>query len=692
MKLKQYFLVVTLIPAITTALADEPDISNWPCEYCEFEEGWSGDLTLGAGRVSDDSFKFGEYNGLNEEGGYLIADGNLRYRSEDAEYLDVSVSDLGLDSRSMNLEVGTQGSYDFYISYDEIPHYVSDSAASPYRGIGSDILSLPSGWVAAGSTGGMTALDANLQSVDIETQRKNLSVGAHIITESPWSYTVDLRHDTKKGIQRTAGSFLFSSAQLLAPVDYVTDEINASISYQKRKWQARLTYFASSFRNDNQSLTWENAYTPLVAGADSGELALPPDNQFHQLLLSTAYSFSNTSRLNADLSIGKMEQDEALLGATQNASLTVPALPADSANAEVDTTNARFRYSFEPFSQLRMNASYSYSDRENNTPQLVYDWVSTDSLLSTPRSNQPYSYTRHLLELEADYKLEQGRSIAAGFDRDEKKRTFQSVDETADNTLWGLIRTRNLDNLNLQFKVSHSERTASSYETVSSVSPPESLLMRKYNMADRDRNSIGIYASLITESEVSIGVSFDYSEEDYDKSDLGLTDSRELGYSADISTMLDEETGLNVFLGHQLIKSSQASSQSFGAADWAATNRDTFNHYGIGLTHVLIEDQLDIGVNLSRSQSNGEVTFTSGSSDPAFPDLRTDLDSVKLYGNYRLDETMVLQFAYWYEEYKVSDWALDDVSADTISNLLSLGEVAPSYSNNVIKLSMRYEF
>lgn len=89
---------------------------------------------------------------------------------------------------------------------------------------------------------------------------------------------------------------------------------------------------------------------------------------------------------------------------------------------------------------------------------------------------------------------------------------------------------------------------------------------------------------------------------------------------------------------------------------------------------------------------SGEILFTSHSSDPDFPTLRTDLDSLKLYANYRMDETLVLQFAYWREEYDVSDWAIDEVAVDTVSNLLSLGEVASSYDNKVIKLSMRYEF
>ncbi|MGD8421414.1 MAG: hypothetical protein PVJ78_13295, partial [Gammaproteobacteria bacterium] len=52
-----------------------PDISKWQCEYCAFEEGWYTDLTLGIGNVSDDSYKFGEYNGLQEQGSFAIVDG-----------------------------------------------------------------------------------------------------------------------------------------------------------------------------------------------------------------------------------------------------------------------------------------------------------------------------------------------------------------------------------------------------------------------------------------------------------------------------------------------------------------------------------------------------------------------------------------------------------------------------------------
>jgi len=669
------------------------DTSKWKCKYCEVEEGWSGDITPGIGYVSDDSFKFGEYNGLNEQGTYLIADANLRYRDEDAGYLDLSISDFGLDTRSLSVEGGRQGSYELFLNYDELPHFISDSGSSPYLGIGSDSLTLPPAWVAAGSTGGMTGLVPSLQEVDLETKRKQLGAGVTFTIDSPWEYTIKFRHETKQGNKRAAGSFFFNSAQLVEPVDYVTDEIDASISYSADKWQAKFAYFASTFSNSNKSLTWQNAYTPLAAGADSGELALPPDNQFQQFILSAGYQISDRSRVSGNIAFGRMEQNEALLAATQNVNFGALAVPSNnSVNAEVDTTNAKLIYTSMPTDRLRLSATYSYSDRDNKTPQLVYDWVTTDTLLATQRTNQPYSFTRNLIKLNADYKYTKSTRFGAGIDLDTNQRTFQEVDKTDENTLWGRLRVRNLDNMNLEFKFAHSQRNASSYEAVSATVPPQNVLMRKYNLADRTRDTVGIYANLTTQSEYNIGLNLDFSTEDYDKSVLGLIDGRTFSIGGDMSTMLSQDTSLILFIGHEQIKSSQAGSQTFSVADWFASNDDSFNNIGIGVTHVVIKDRLDIGADYTKSHSSGSITVSGGGSDPAFPDLRTDLDIFKFYANYRIDEMLSLRVAYWHENYDSSDWSLDGVSSDTVSNLLALGELSPSYSNDVVKLSMRYQF
>lgn len=670
------------------------DTSKWKCKYCEVEEGWRGEINFGVGYVSDDSFKFGEYNGLNEKGSFFIGDANLAYRNEDASYLDLSVSDFGLDSRSLNIEGGTQGSYDLFLSYDEIPHFSSDSASTPYLGSGSGVLTLPSSWVNAGTTGGMTELATSLQSINLETMRKQLGAGVRFVTDSPWEYRVKLRHDTKEGTKRTAGSFFFNSAQLIEPVDYVTDEIDASVSYTAKKWQANLAYYGSTFSNNNQSLTWENAYTPSIVGADTGQLALPPDNQFHQIILSSGYEISDRSRVSGDIAFGRMEQNEALLAATQN-NLDFPALAVasgNSANAEVDTTNAKLKYISMLTDKLRLNATYSYNDRDNKTPQLLYDWVITDGFLAPQRTNLPYSITRSSVKLNADYKQAKGTRFGVGYDLDSKKQTFQDVEKTDENTLWGTVRVRNIDNMYVEFKLAHSERDTSANQAVPVTDPPQDILHSKYNSADRDRDSAGFHVNIMPQPEYAIGLSMNFSKDNYDNSILGLTNSREVSMNGDVTVMLSEITSLNFFIGQEKIKSNQAGHQSFPGADWTASNDDTFDNMGFGVTHVLIEDKLDIGAEYTRSQSSGKVTVSPGASDFAFPNLSTDLDSIKLYANYHLDETLSLRAAYWHESYDSSDWALDGVSADTIPNLLSLGELASSYSNDVVKLSMSYKF
>ena len=481
---------------------------------------------------------------------------------------------------------------------------------------------------------------------------------------------------------------------MVQPVDYVTDDVDVSVSYNAKKWQANLAYYGSIFSNNNTQLSWLNAYTPIVADADSAQLALPPDNLFHQFVLSAGYQLGDSSHLSGDIAVGRMEQNESFLAATQNGSIlaTLPSLPADSANAEVNTLDAKIKYMSMLTDKLRLNASYAYNDRDNKTPQLSYDWVTTDTFAATPRTNLPYSFTRSLAKVSADYKVAKSTKLGLGYDMDTQQRTLQEVDKTKENTLWGRIRVRSIENLFLELKLAQSERDGSTYTVVSTIDPPENILLRKYNMADRVRNTIRLHANITPQSRYAIGLNLDIADDDYEQSALGLTESRDVSLNADISAMLTEKTSANFFIGRQQIESTQIGSQTFSTPDWQANNDDTFDNIGVGVTHVLIEDELDIGADFTRTSSTGKVTVNSGAPAPAFPDLTTDLDSLKIYANYRLSEMLYLKAAFWHERYDSNDWALDGVSPDTIPNLLSFGELSPSYNINVIKLSMSYKF
>jgi len=81
-------------------------------------------VEAGAEWVSKDSFKFGEYNGLENKGVYGIGNLDLRggglYDSNDTSRWRLLGRDLGTDARSAKGEYGWQGRFRINVGYDEL--------------------------------------------------------------------------------------------------------------------------------------------------------------------------------------------------------------------------------------------------------------------------------------------------------------------------------------------------------------------------------------------------------------------------------------------------------------------------------------------------------------------------------------------------------------------------------------------
>ena len=674
-----------------TSEAVDIDLSRWVCKYCSFEQGFNAELELGLGYVSDNDFKFGEYNGLQDDGAFLVSHARARFRDENADYFDLQIRDLGLDSRSIIIEGGRQGRYQLFLDYREIPHYITDSTKTPYLGSGSDTLTLPSGWINAGSTAGMTNLRSSLQDIELKTKRKRLALGFAFIPARKWETAINLRHELREGQKRSAGSFFFNSAQLVEPVDYETNEVNLSLTYSTKKWQSKLSYLGSFFNNHDTALTWQNAYNPIVEGADSAQLALPPDNQLHQIQLLSAYRLSHGIRLSGNIAVGRMEQDEKLLATSLNPNFVLT-LPRDSAKAEVDTTTANLNINAKVSKKLRLKARYRYNERDNKTPSAEFNWVSGDAFAPLPRRNLPYSFTDQTINLRGDYRISRQAKLSMGYEHEKKERSNQEVDETTEDSFWGKVIVRAGNSINFSIKASHAERDASGYNLVVETDPSQNPLLRKYNMADRDRNTGRISLGFNPHERVNIELSADRSRDDYTNSALGLTESSEVAYYADTSITLTPVSNLHAFASREQIESDQAGSEAFANPDWFSTNDDTIDTFGLGMKHQLIKDTLDIGADYTLSHSTGKVNMETTVPSADFPDLVSELDTVKIYANYRLKENLSLHTAYWYEHYHSTDWMLDELRPETISKVLSFGQSTPNYTVHSVKASVRYRF
>lgn len=672
------------------------DTSQWKCKFCAFpEEGISGQAEVGAGNVSESSAKFGDYTGLNKQGAFFIGNADVRSRGENAWYWNLRARNLGLDSRSIGVDGGRQGRFGVSFDYSELPHFLSDSAKTVF--VGDENLTLPAGWVFADPTTAMTGLATALHPVNIETQRKRIGTGASFIAGSRWQFQVNFRRDTKQGHKRTAGDMFFNSAQFLEPIDYQTDQLDASAAYSGTKLQARFAYHGSFFSNSIKSQTWVDPFSTTVPPA-TGQHALPPDNQFHQLLASMGYQWTASTRVMADVAVGEMTQDDPFLPVTTNAAIAVPALPQTSLNGRVKTLTANLKMVSDLTDKLRVNAAVMRDDRDNQTPQAAYTRVITDTVLSpTPRVNTPYSFTNDSLKLNADYRLPQRSKLSAGVDRDKTQRTFLEGTETTEDTYWVQAKTNMFEKASLGVKYSRSARDGT-YQVVPTTVPAQNPLMRKYNMADRDRDNVAARLTLLPVDRVTVGLGADVAHDNYTESVIGLTDAQDTTLSADVSVAVSETTSMHVFYNRQRIESSQKGASTgvvFGLPDWKAENKDNVDTAGIGIKHRLIANKLDIGADYFLSHSKSAIKMSHGDlfqDHFQFPDLTTDLASLKVYGTYRFGSSLSLNAAFLHETYSAKDWSIDGTTATTLPDVLLLGEKAPDYNVNVITMSVRYAF
>jgi len=683
-------VLVGQLATTTTAKAQPAAPEGWACQFCPFESGLSSSWSLGSGFVSDDSGKFGDYTGLDDKGFYLLADGELRYWGEAGSYWELLLADLGLDSRSLALDGGRPGGYRIELSYDEIPKYRIDAAATPFLGIGSDSLSVPGGWVHAGSTSAMTALGQSINRFDVSQRRKLLGVGLAWLAGGDFDYRADYRREERTGSQALAGSFASLSAWLPAPVDYVTDEIELAASRSWERGGFEVSFLGSDFSNRHLGLEWQNPFTPLVSGADSGQLALAPDNSAEQLRVSGNYRFGVRTHLSGSFATGQLEQDDVFLGLSVNPTFAGGVLPQPSLAGKIDTEHLNVALVAQPLNRLRVTARYERDERDNETTRAIYDTVATDLAYVGSRINIPYGFERSKTSAQAIFRLPNRLRLKAGVERDVHERTFQARTRSEEDAIWASLSVRTLEWLQATIGFDDRSRTGSDYRQVDLGVNLQNPLMRQYHLADRDQRVANLDLTLIPHERVNVLLRVESTRDNYPASTLGLTHGNSSYASLDTSAMLPGGWNIYASWGREDVAFDQAGSQGFGTADWSATTEDETKTRSLGFTKTLADERMSVTFDFMDSRSRGATHMLVGIPAATFPDFTTRLNGLNLRVDYEFSDSLAVRVGYRYERYSSADWQLDGVSLTTMSNVLTLGALSPMYNVDMLTLSFTY--
>jgi MtrB/PioB family decaheme-associated outer membrane protein len=335
-------------------------------------------VEIGVVNVSQKSAKFGEYNGLNKSGAGVDLSFDLRGKAADENdptRFSITGRNLGFETREFGFEYEQQGKFRLNFGYDELRHNISDDFKTPYQGVGTGVLTMPSTWIkpvqanvnpnattavvpgynanalspawiandtvyrfnnATNSNAGgavqaayaatpaqqaaMLATAANdnalFQSIDLYTKRTKYSAGFDFILNKQWSFTGSASQEAKVGLKPKSYITGTETALILPdPINENHNQFNLSANYRDDKAFLTVAYYGSLYENKINGVTVEEAQgRNLTTVGTMLTSATPPSNQMHQLNVTGGYKFSPTTKLVTDASYARGTQDQAYLG------------------------------------------------------------------------------------------------------------------------------------------------------------------------------------------------------------------------------------------------------------------------------------------------------------------------------------------------------------------------------------------
>jgi MtrB/PioB family decaheme-associated outer membrane protein len=432
-------------------------------------------------------------------------------------------------------------------------------------------------------------------------------------------------------------------------------------------------------------------------------MALAPDNTYQQAMLSGGYRFARwDTSVNASYAVDRMEQTDALLPYTINPGIPALPLPVAQFDGEADVTHANLRVSMRPLDKLRLSGEYRSSERDNQSGQYEWAIVQADGFQALGAFNPVYSYETRDTLLAADYRFSRMVQVSAGWDNKIRDRDYQDVTRTDEDATWARVRFRPVDQLSLGLRAESSSRDARQATglPLPGAGAQQNPLLRKYYLADRDRDTLQADADFTPAGRFGLAMRFETARDRYDESEVGLVSADYDQYSAEASVRVGEKLGVIGYFSRENYDSRTVGAASFLAPNvappnWAGVSEDRHDVYGLAFNWPGLKDgKLDLRADLNRADTRGDIRIENplGGASDTLPTLISELTGAQLMADWHLDARWSLNAGWRWEKFDADDWAKDGVGPATIDNVLTFGAETLDYDVNVFMLGFTYRF
>lgn len=660
-------------------------------------------VSVGAGLADGsrgDRAIYGQYAGSQNDrstAGLLGFDYSLRHPAKLA-WVDFKAENLLSDTRELHFVWKHPGEWRFNADYSELVH--------------NDPNTVNTGMVGAGSTSPQVALlpggPGTGSDYELKTKRTSLGVGFSKRVSNAWQFEVDLKTENKEGSRlfgvgmncfsaiATCGSTTslntgWALLMLPEPISANHSQVEARVGYAQDKLRLSVGYYGSFYRNNYSTLNpgvpgaLNNPLgSPLALSSGlqsllSQSVALPPDNQAHQLDLTGGYAFTDKTQGTFRLGYTTASQNSDFVGD----GLTGAPVGTSSLGGKVVTKLVRLGVTSRPMPKLSLVADLRYEDKDDQTPLAYYNYIDG----KTTYTNRNFPDRRTHGKLQASWQFSGGYRGTLGADYEAVDRgvfTASSAvagisalrQQTEDTGVRAELRRQMTEDWSGSVSLSSNRRTGSNWLRdnsglgVTEVANPNAAAsgflsdaVFMPSLADRRRDKVRVFSDWQPNKKWTLQFS---AEEGTDKftspTAYGLQETRITQYGIDFVYAESFNWNFNGYVSQ--------GTQTFNQARYAGylmAFENTSLNVGLGFTGK-VSSQLHIGGTLSFSDDKSvyaQKLDVYGTADSAallaatggLPDVTYRQTALKLYGNYALDKRAALRLDWVHQRTNVNDWA-----------------------------------
>jgi len=616
-------LLLAYLPAFTAALhAEESEVF----ELVRPETT----VRLGVMGQRGELPRLGQFNGYQDRRVVGLADFDFVQR-QDAEglWLRASGRNLGLASREVRGEYERQGQWGLWLDYSRLVRQEPAVFNTGLAGIG---------------TATQAISGVPLRDVELGTRRDRGTLGFNVRLGEAFSVQVQYRHEEKDGERlfgRGSGQFL------VEPIGSQTQQLDVLASYSHQGLHLVGGYYGTVFVN-------KHSFLDVNTGAD---IALAPDNQSHQLSLAGTYAFTPGTRANFKVAYGRATQNETFFIAPD-----FPGNVQTDLAGKVDTTSAQVGFSSRLMPGLSLLGNARYEDRDDKTPRYPFLTPST----GRDGFNTPFSRRQTTAKLEAQYMLPIGVRLAGGVDFDERRRSTLDIRQaswrTRNSELGYRLEARSAlsESLSGALAVVRSRRDGSEYLPANNNAAAD--FIDPIHFADRQRDRVRVSFDWAPMQALSLQLVADESRDRYDGRPLGPESGRARLLSLDGTYTVSEDWQFYGFVTRDENFASQSTISGANAPGgivaqtWRANLRSEGDAVGLGVRARPMA-KVTVGADVVASRDFSSYGLEATIPDAArLPDIRTQRNSLRLYGTYEVDKQFTVRLDLASERLYTDDW------------------------------------